>query len=128
MRLGVIQVIPPADLIRAAERVTISAEHGPVPAGVAIRFAREAAVMARELIALKSGDAPKALDAEEATDMRRVLEARTLQVDTLRRRLGRVEGAARSVLSQGASLDLLASALAESDDDWRDLLPERTAP
>lgn len=121
-------MIPPEDLIRAAERVTKMAERGPVSSGVATRFAREAAVLARELMALKSRKTQKALEAEEANDIKRVLEARTLQVDSLRRRLGRVEGAAKSVVSQGASLDLLASALAKSDDDWRDLLPARTDP
>lgn len=121
-------MIPPEDLIRAAGRVTHAATTGELPRQVAVRFAREAAILAREFIAMNARVQrnPKASYLEEVADMERVLETRTAQVDGLRRRLGRVEGAAKAVTFQGASLDLLASALAESDDNWRDLLPART--
>ena len=127
LRLGLIPVIPPEELIKAAGRITHAANTGELSRRAAVRFAREAANTARSFIILKSraGRPPKGVD--DATDMENVLEARTMQVDQLRRRLGRVEGAARAIVFQGAPLDLLASALAESDDDWRDLLPARKA-
>ena len=120
-------MISPEDLIRVAARIIKQANAGQVGRASLVRFAGEATLTAKALIDKEKS--PIAPEVDDFKDMETMLKARTSQVDELRKRLGRVEGAAKAVVFEGAALDLLVQALADSSNDSEGYLPrERKSP